>query len=452
MIGFGLYLSWQTILMNPSLMPQPNPDYHIGAVFYVQESLFLLLLVGTAVWTIRRKGFSHRRLALWVSAAVLFVGTCMQYGFAHMEETNAAVAHIGYLASCMRFVPVVLWGEMICTIPPKDSLFCIAGGYALSFAANLIATYLQAPAAFMFHALLPLASALAFSSLAPWPFPPSIRGSSRIALEKLPWNFFVGIGLFGFVMKLLFYFSEAKVSAPDEYATVVAGIVVAVAFACFAKGYRSEIDYTTLYRFITPTVILLALAVALSQADHQSYEAFFIGGVWTFYKIFSWSLWRNISYRVTYPDSAVFALGYAVLDVCTYAPALLVDVLPFPDQNLLEMALIVVAALGISIFLLREEHISKLFTRNKRVARPAEQAAGKDAQADGMRAAADEFHLTEREQEIALLVLQGTGNQSIQETLFITKNTLRTHLHNIYDKTNVHSKQELIELLLTFQD
>ena len=69
-----------------------------------------------------------------------------------------------------------------------------------------------------------------------------------------------------------------------------------------------------------------------------------------------------------------------------------------------------------------------------------------------MRAAADEFHLTEREQEIALLVLQGTGNQSIQETLFITKNTLRTHLHNIYDKTNVHSKQELIELLLTFQD
>ena len=108
-------------------------------------------------------------------------------------------------------------------------------------------------------------------------------------------------------MKLLFDFSEAKVSAPDEYATVVAGIVVAVAFACFAKGYRSEIDYTTLYRFITPTVILLALAVALSQADHQSYEAFFIGGVWTFYKIFSWSLWRNISYRVTYPDSAVFS-------------------------------------------------------------------------------------------------------------------------------------------------
>ena len=54
--------------------------------------------------------------------------------------------------------------------------------------------------------------------------------------------------------------------------------------------------------------------------------------------------------------------------------------------------------------------------------------------------------------DIKQLVLQGTGNQSIQETLFITKNTLRTHLHNIYDKTNVHSKQELIELLLTFQD
>ena len=65
-----------------------------------------------------------------------------------------------------------------------------------------------------------------------------------------------------------------------------------------------------------------------------------------------------------------------------------------------------------------------------------------------MRQAAEEYRLTEREQEVALLILHGKDNADIVQTLFITKNTLRTHLHNIYEKADVHSRQALIDLLL----
>ena len=57
--------------------------------------------------------------------------------------------------------------------------------------------------------------------------------------------------------------------------------------------------------------------------------------------------------------------------------------------------------------------------------------------------------LSEREREISLLVLQGNSNAFICDTACITESTLRTHLRNIYAKTDTHSREELISLLET---
>ncbi|GAU79131.1 DNA-binding response regulator [Fusibacter sp. 3D3] len=53
--------------------------------------------------------------------------------------------------------------------------------------------------------------------------------------------------------------------------------------------------------------------------------------------------------------------------------------------------------------------------------------------------------LTEREREIVLLMLDGLKNKDIAEKIFISENTLKTHAKNIYAKTNVSNKKELIE-------
>ena len=41
-------------------------------------------------------------------------------------------------------------------------------------------------------------------------------------------------------------------------------------------------------------------------------------------------------------------------------------------------------------------------------------------------------------------------NAVIQERLCITESTLRTHLRNIYGKTSVHSRRELVDLLHSY--
>ena len=55
--------------------------------------------------------------------------------------------------------------------------------------------------------------------------------------------------------------------------------------------------------------------------------------------------------------------------------------------------------------------------------------------------------LSEREREIALLVLKRHDNRRICQEAYITESTLRTHLRNIYGKTGAHSRTGLIELL-----
>lgn len=55
--------------------------------------------------------------------------------------------------------------------------------------------------------------------------------------------------------------------------------------------------------------------------------------------------------------------------------------------------------------------------------------------------------LTERESEIAGLLLKGRTYKMIADELFLSENTVKTHIKNIYAKFNVQSKVELINLL-----
>ena len=55
--------------------------------------------------------------------------------------------------------------------------------------------------------------------------------------------------------------------------------------------------------------------------------------------------------------------------------------------------------------------------------------------------------LTNREKEVLDLLIKGYPSEVICSTLFISTNTLKRHVQNIYNKLNVHSRAELFKLL-----
>ena len=59
-------------------------------------------------------------------------------------------------------------------------------------------------------------------------------------------------------------------------------------------------------------------------------------------------------------------------------------------------------------------------------------------------------HLTERESEILTELGKGLTYQEIAETLFISENTVRTHIRHIYKKLGVRNRTSALNKWRTF--
>lgn len=58
---------------------------------------------------------------------------------------------------------------------------------------------------------------------------------------------------------------------------------------------------------------------------------------------------------------------------------------------------------------------------------------------------AKEHKLTPRQLEILELILKGHSNKEIAQKLFISNNTVKTHIHHLYEKLNVKNRMEIIQ-------
>jgi len=61
--------------------------------------------------------------------------------------------------------------------------------------------------------------------------------------------------------------------------------------------------------------------------------------------------------------------------------------------------------------------------------------------------AAAMFNLTPREYEVLWYLSKGNSAQRIARALTVTTDTVKTHTRHIYNKTGVHKRQALIDLI-----
>ena len=59
--------------------------------------------------------------------------------------------------------------------------------------------------------------------------------------------------------------------------------------------------------------------------------------------------------------------------------------------------------------------------------------------------------LTDREEEVMVLVAKGRSTPRIREALGLTAGTVNTHLSHVYRKLEVHDRQEVIDLVETYR-
>lgn len=110
-------------------------------------------------------------------------------------------------------------------------------------------------------------------------------------------------------------------------------------------------------------------------------------------------------------------------------------------------AAIVMTALNllvIAVLVAYTEYGSQMWSLLVKTSLAADQAPGT---ANGLDDFAARFKLTERESDVLAPFVQGRSMGLIAEKMFISENTVKTHVRHIYSKCGVRGKQELLDLV-----
>jgi DNA-binding NarL/FixJ family response regulator len=87
---------------------------------------------------------------------------------------------------------------------------------------------------------------------------------------------------------------------------------------------------------------------------------------------------------------------------------------------------------------------------NRLAARLYALSAAETKQQEAESAQRQGFHLTDREREVAVLMVQGLKNRQIAETLYMTEGTVKNYVSSIYNKIGIHDRSKVVEVLATF--
>lgn len=99
--------------------------------------------------------------------------------------------------------------------------------------------------------------------------------------------------------------------------------------------------------------------------------------------------------------------------------------------------------LGMAVHVLYSAHRFLMHATSAPTTEVTEPSATDRAQSD-IYTFAVEYALTEREQEILLHLLQSRSQQEISDQLMIALGTVKTHIHNIYQKTGSSNRNQII--------
>lgn len=440
-VGLACYIAWSFVFWNGSLLfgsvsgAAPMGDLlAVQGTFTALTALLLVLSVRKAA-PLRTRRLLLGAFAL-VSSLAVVVAAFVGYREAPMEWMWLGFALSG-LGSTLRLG----WEERLSVRGVARTALCAGLAYLLGFVLFAIVSLLPPVVALVASALLPfgayalLLRGTAQVSTAPEPS----RASLHELLASIPWKLIVAIALA--------YFSYGAtrmggvmggLAASGAGHVAVAGIpalgcLIAIALAfCF---YRKN----ALLAFYLAFPLMGIAAIVPASVDP-------LGGTTTFCialvgaELVKYLVWFLLIDSII-KDGLSALLCLALMRFAQWGGSCLgqlaADALPTQEAVTIAVLVSLVVALLVII--------------GAPVAAKAAAGGSAAGEASDLEArvalAAARFRLSPREQEVLAIWATGHTGAYIEKQLFISKNTVKTHLNHIYAKTKTANREELLELL-----
>lgn len=499
-VGYGLHQAWVlTAIFGATIVFGVAPASSNVPSDIMPISLLtnlLTLLVCGAVGPALIRFVVDRRVA-FAAAGICCAGTLLipVYDPASSLQLVIDVA-AGVLSGFGSAVLLLFWGTAFARLDLTSIIMNTAVSVLVAAAAYALIIAIPAPVSGLLTALIPLAEAALVWQHTPLPYTQrrevplfsnlSIRTSAYFALMGIPMVFF-GIALGDLRQTASFRLIDV---APwqDQVPAILISALIAALILTIALNIMASDRIDDLIRPIMPLVAIGVLAVPGATTAPFNIASWTVITAYFIFEALMWIMLASFAQHYRVSPLVVFGVGRGSLAAGTFFGLRLSRYLYDTTMDASFFAGIMLVCLvfavvmlphvhdvrkAVSAFSLTPESAAALLERINAglpEREPAQAERADAAKTDGAAAAAsdakdagahrqggvyrkkcesvaDTYLLSNRESEVLFYLGKGFNAAYLQEKLFISEGTAKTHIRHIYGKTGVHSQQELMRLI-----
>lgn len=448
-LGMGLLIAWLCCT-------------HINAI-YIDASSPVRLPVETgmrlgdigaflamALFARRIAALSAHRFAVSASVAVTACGTALIGLVLVPQGSPAAIVWAVAVATAVGgAVLFCLWAEVFCQMGTTSMVVYGGGSCIVAFLVYCLVSTMMQPYAIVATSLLPVCSlACAQASFALLPR----EAPHGAASYPVPWKLIVLMGIAGLM-------SGAAGALLGDASNL--GAIHRIWVTCFAGGVLlymalrrpSAFDIRFMTRVCFAASVVALAIMPLAPLGLAAAVSFLVKLAYVWFTVFAVALLANLAYRFDVPSLRLFALARACSEGGIFLGVLVREGVARSqvglDATTLSLgAFIGLLLLGVCVGIWRSERAVNAdwgaagieIESGERVVSPRERLIARCEQL------AQEYGLTAREAEVLTLIAQRKTRAEMEQELFLSQNTVKTHVRHVYAKLGVHSKADVYDL------
>lgn len=453
--GFGLLLAWTTCSFRTNFL------FHAADGIGINSNTIWLFSIGSCCVALLAYPLYRRWLQAWAGRGgfrlfgLLSGAATILFPFASPKASLSwvIVPLIGIGSGLLYALLLSGWIRALSRLDHETVEVVLPSNMAVTPVCLIVFSLLPEPATIILIASLPLASSYLLTHLlrdldhqsygvTHWRQFASWRSGSRITKSAVCFAvvFFASATIETLVPGTVLASASWGERLAFQTPTMMSGLF-AVVISFIVIEFSIRIDLPCIYRWAAP---LLLAGLALEAAGYgglwslvlvkMAYDAFFLLGMVMIIEAESAAENRQLA-----------AIGFIALSQAAFIAGSEVAAIGLCSEWFSPA----VSALGsLLLFCLTFYFIPPSLSKKHEItAQSFQEFEERRSLEEALDIVARQYQLTVREREVASYLVRGRSRPYIQEAMHLSKNTVATHAKNLYMKTNVHSKQELIDLV-----
>jgi DNA-binding CsgD family transcriptional regulator len=453
-VGIGFYWAWiyyalfNTELFNLSENPAGYSETSQLASFAVYVAvMFVAVIKKRPLLRAHSKPIvSAIPLSACLGTAVMVVASWM---IVENDSLTIAFMLLGAALSGLGTAYLLLmWGRLYIKMNPRSAMLRLVASLLTSALVYLILTTVPMQVSFALCLLLPLLS---------WVFCRITAGGSEFTLlphvkqkekqtSKLAYPWRLGISLaatglaYGWVMGLSFHTAGADF---QSLVIIIVNSLLAVLMLAVTLMSKRPNSFNSVYLSIVPLMGVALVLLGIPDTVNNPLPFLLARASYSCFDILIWLQLPNIFIQTR--STRLFSFSRLCLDGSALLGTMVTRI-AFAGGVEPTVFCILLVVFSVMFFVVLAVALTNRDVESAWSLIPILRSEAQDL-SESCKLLASRYHLTSREEEIMVLLARGRSAAYIESKLEIKLSTVQSHSKNLYRKLDVHSRQDLLDLI-----